>query len=137
MKKNKIKRIYIAIDFDIVAQGVKEKYGADFSEDKARAFFDKIIQVPFNLPISAYNVSEALKSWLAGPTISHGKFPNDTIDCNRYIRSHGSDLKITNFNPTVTEWVDTKTEDLYFNALKAWLKDLHNKYEQEKDQENN
>lgn len=127
MKKNKIKRIYIAIDFDIVAQGVKE----------SSRLFDKSIQVLFNLAISAYDVSEALQSWLAGPTISHGKFPNDTIDCNRYIRSHGSDLKITNFNPTVTEWVDTKTEDLYFNALKAWLKDLHNKYEQEKDQENN
>lgn len=46
----------MAIDFNVVLRGVKDKYGADFGEDKARAFFDKIIQIPFNLPTGAYQL---------------------------------------------------------------------------------
>lgn len=48
----------LAIDFAVVLRGVRAKYGEDFGEEKARAFFDKIIQVPFNLPTGAYAISE-------------------------------------------------------------------------------
>ncbi len=54
----------LAIDFDVVLRGVREKYGDDFKEDKARAFFDKIIQVPFHLPVAAYSVKKLLQAGL-------------------------------------------------------------------------
>lgn len=50
----------LAIDFAVVLRGVRAKYGKDFSEEKARAFFDKIIQVPFNLPMGVYDVENLL-----------------------------------------------------------------------------
>src|SRR5690606_20677069 len=46
----------LAIDFEVVLNGVKEKYGKDVSERKARSFFDKIIQVPFHMPVSKYQM---------------------------------------------------------------------------------
>lgn len=54
----------LAIDFAVVLRGVRAKYGQDFEEDKARAFFDKIIQVPFQLPLGAYNVRNLLAEGL-------------------------------------------------------------------------
>lgn len=51
----------LAIDFDVVCQGVAVKYGtlSDNDEDnknKGRSFFDKIIQVPFKMPVARYNI---------------------------------------------------------------------------------
>lgn len=48
----------LAIDYEVVVRGIKEKYGHDFSEEKGRAFFDKIIQLPFQMPIDKYNIDE-------------------------------------------------------------------------------
>ncbi|OKL46285.1 hypothetical protein BSR28_07020 [Boudabousia liubingyangii] len=54
----------LAIDFSVVSQGISSKYGSDLSERKARSFFDKIIQVPFQLPVSEYEPSRLLKETL-------------------------------------------------------------------------
>ena len=41
----------LAIDYDVVLKGTREKFG-DMEEEKGRSFFDKIIQVPFKMPIA-------------------------------------------------------------------------------------
>lgn len=46
----------LAIDYSVVSQGVKEKYGNLIGEDKGKSFFDKIIQVPFKMPVAHYKV---------------------------------------------------------------------------------
>lgn len=46
----------LAIDYAVVSQGVKQKYGELLGEEKGRSFFDKIIQVPFKMPVAQYNV---------------------------------------------------------------------------------
>ncbi|SJN24891.1 Phage T7 exclusion protein [Microbacterium esteraromaticum] len=50
----------LAIDFAVVEQGVGAKYGAAMDRVKARSFFDKIIQVPFQMPTAAYQISGLL-----------------------------------------------------------------------------
>lgn len=55
----------LAIDFDVVARGVRDKYGEGMNEAKARAYFDKFIQVPFRMPVAEYNVEELLAVSLA------------------------------------------------------------------------
>ncbi|KIC58261.1 KAP family P-loop NTPase fold protein [Microbacterium hominis] len=51
----------LAIDFDVVAQGVSDKYGSNrIDAKKARSFFDKIIQVPFHMPVANYQVETLL-----------------------------------------------------------------------------
>lgn len=59
----------VAIDFDVVVQGLAEKYPR-MGPDKARSFFDKIIQLPFQVPVNSYQLSELLSTLfdeLAGP----------------------------------------------------------------------
>lgn len=57
----------LAIDYAVVCRGVEAKYG-DLSDDKAesaekgRSFFDKIIQVPFKMPVAHYNIENYVKS---------------------------------------------------------------------------
>lgn len=51
----------LAIDNDVVFEGVRRKYGKDFSKEKGRDFFDKIIQVPFSVPTSNYKIEYMLK----------------------------------------------------------------------------
>ena len=70
----------LAIDYDVVVRGIKAKYGADMDEKKARSFFDKIIQVPFSLPVGSYNiehyVSNLLQNMNSG-TIGKGLLINE------------------------------------------------------------
>ena len=51
----------LAIDYSVVTRGVKVKYGNDFSEGKGKSFFDKIIQVPFKMPVGSYDISLYVK----------------------------------------------------------------------------
>lgn len=48
----------LAIDFDVVVKGLKDKYGElnPENEREFRQYFDKIIQVPFAMPVGAYQV---------------------------------------------------------------------------------
>lgn len=55
----------LAIDYDVVVKGLEPKFGplTDKNEREFRSFFDKIIQVPFSLPVSSYRPMEfVLKS---------------------------------------------------------------------------
>jgi len=52
----------LAIDYNVVVRGVRDKYGEDFSKEKGKSFFDKIIQVPFKMPVAEYDVSNYVKS---------------------------------------------------------------------------
>lgn len=45
----------LAIDTAVVFQGIRAKYG-EISKEKAQSFFDKIIQLPFNMPVANYKL---------------------------------------------------------------------------------
>ena len=45
----------LAIDTAVVFQGIRAKYG-NISQEKAQSFFDKIIQLPFNMPVANYKL---------------------------------------------------------------------------------
>lgn len=56
----------LAIDYDVVCRGVAAKYNfSDDEMDKGRSFFDKIIQVPFKLPIASYALHRYIKQCLS------------------------------------------------------------------------
>ena len=52
----------LAIDYDVVIKGLKSKFGelTDKNEREFRAFFDKIIQLPFSMPVASYSVDTFL-----------------------------------------------------------------------------
>jgi len=56
----------LAIDYGVVVKGLQSKFGkmTEENEWEFRAFFDKIIQLPFSMPISDYNIAKYLQSLL-------------------------------------------------------------------------
>ena len=55
--------IYVlAIDYDVVVKGLKPKFGelTDKNAREFRSFFDKIIQLPFAMPVSSYKIDAFL-----------------------------------------------------------------------------
>lgn len=64
----------LAIDYDVVIRGVKDKYGFDEKdEEKGRCFFDKIIQLPFKLPVTNYQITKYVEQCLGRIGISLGE----------------------------------------------------------------
>ena len=56
----------LAIDYDVVVKGLEPKFGelSEQNEREFRSFFDKIIQVPFSMPVSRYETDKFLKESL-------------------------------------------------------------------------
>ena len=51
----------LAIDYDVVVSGLRGKYGQNVSDEKCRSFFDKIIQLPFRLPVESYRLDQLIR----------------------------------------------------------------------------
>ncbi len=47
----------IACDYEVVVKGLKQKFQVGEEDLGGRSFFDKIIQVPFRMPVHSYNVT--------------------------------------------------------------------------------
>jgi len=58
----------LAIDYEVVVRGLTPRFGerTEKNEREFRSFFDKIIQVPFSVPVAAYNMKRYLKESLYG-----------------------------------------------------------------------
>ena len=56
----------LAIDYKVVVKGLEKKFGprTDANEWEFRAFFDKIIQLPFSMPLSNYDIGNYVSSLL-------------------------------------------------------------------------
>ncbi len=52
----------LAIDYDVVVKGLEKKFGKKTQENERefRSFFDKIIQVPFSMPVGQYKIENLL-----------------------------------------------------------------------------
>ena len=61
----------LAIDYDVVVKGLKTKFGdlTEKNEREFRSFFDKIIQLPFQMPVSSYIIDDYIKEILLSVNI--------------------------------------------------------------------
>ena len=52
----------LAIDYDVVVKGLKPKFGelTEKNEREFRSFFDKIIQLPFRMPVQHFKINNFL-----------------------------------------------------------------------------
>ncbi len=64
----------LAVDREVVDSGLRSKYGEGFDKVKARKFFDKLIQVPFSLPVGSYSLSSYLESGFVKDTNKVGEY---------------------------------------------------------------
>ncbi|MDI3519971.1 MAG: hypothetical protein PWQ34_2118 [Caldanaerobacter sp.] len=54
----------LAVDYEVVSQGIKKKFGDMVPEEKSKSFFDKIIQLPFRVPLEYYQVDRFVERTL-------------------------------------------------------------------------
>lgn len=79
----------LAIDYDVVIKGLEPKFGklSENNEREFRSFFDKIIQVPFSMPVTSYKIDTFLKDSL----VSIG-YLNETFSQNNELISKFSEI---------------------------------------------
>jgi predicted KAP-like P-loop ATPase len=80
----------LAIDYNVVVKGLETKFGVSVDEAKGKSFFDKIIQLPFNLPVAQYDLSKYFKELL------HGKFEYKEDDIDTFVNLANNSV---GFNP--------------------------------------
>ena len=70
----------LAIDYQVVVKGLKEKFGEPTPENEweFRSFFDKIIQLPFSMPMGSYDIGKYVLSLL--DDIKYYESDNDQLD---------------------------------------------------------
>lgn len=80
----------LAVDSSVIYQGVRSKYGEEFGEEKAKKFFDKIIQVPFSLPVNQYDINMFLGQFISNdnPYISEYE-----VITKRYLKNNPRAIK--------------------------------------------
>lgn len=64
----------LAIDYDVVSMGIHEKYNGLLDDKKGKKFFEKIIQVPFKVPVAHYNIEKYIEESLKAIGIYDSNF---------------------------------------------------------------
>ena len=54
----------LAVDYSVIEQGMEEKLGKSAKDFYGKSFFDKIIQIPFNMPLASYKTDHFVMSML-------------------------------------------------------------------------
>lgn len=60
----------LAVDYEIVTLGIRQKYGESIAAAKGKSFFEKIIQLPFKMPVVRYDVKKYTKSMMKNMSIA-------------------------------------------------------------------
>lgn len=114
----------LAIDYDVVCRGVDIKYGTlsddkTASMEKGRSFFDKIIQVPFKMPVARYKIEKYVSS------------------CFNQIGIEFTDNELNTYIELIQHSVGTNPRSMkrLFNAFQLLLKIVEKSY-MEKNQDN-
>ena len=65
----------LAVDYEVVQMGMKQKFGVDLQKQSGKSFFDKIIQLPFTMPSASYDLKNYLTELTANIEGFRGKIP--------------------------------------------------------------
>ncbi len=63
----------LACDYEIIKNGIKEKFKIASSEFSGKSFFDKIFQLSFHMPTARYKVDEYLGALMSGVGFAYNK----------------------------------------------------------------
>lgn len=80
----------LAVDYAVVTQGLEKKFGVSVGHAKGKSFFDKIIQLPFAIPIAQYDLSAYINNLLSNMSIvcseaeinTYREIVDSSIGCN-------------------------------------------------------
>jgi hypothetical protein len=63
----------LACDYQVVSQGLKKKFGLGEHDLKGKSFFDKIIQLPFSMPVAQYDARKYIGQLLKRISIKYNE----------------------------------------------------------------
>ena len=76
----------VACDYDVVREGVRALMKID-DKDKVDAFFHKIFQVPFHMPIGAYSIDSMFERYVVDKMlVSNGFSPANDKKVKDFLR---------------------------------------------------
>ena len=101
----------LAVDYEVVTMGIKQKFGEDVSKEKGRSFFDKIIQLPFKMPVAQYDI----KKYVAD-SLERMQFKNDEETLNLFERLIQNSI---GFNPRSMKRLFNTYQLLYIISANA------------------
>jgi len=87
----------LACDYQVVQKGVAQKFGYEAQEISGRSFFDKIIQVPFQMPVAAFNIKSFLEACYYSSGLKAGLTKNYFERITEVMQTQ------TSFNPRMTK----------------------------------
>ncbi|MCH5277393.1 MAG: AAA family ATPase [Desulfovibrionaceae bacterium] len=70
---------FLACDYKVINQGLRAKFGAEIASNNEKSFFDKIIQLPFKMPVLQYEVDKYIGDLLKKIDIKY-----DDSDIEKY-----------------------------------------------------
>jgi hypothetical protein len=81
----------LAIDYEVVVKGLVPKFGplTEKNEREFRSFFDKIIQLPFSMPVANYDITKFLMS-----SLKDIGYIDDRILNDNFLKEKLSDLTL-------------------------------------------
>lgn len=62
----------LAVDYEVVTSGIRQKFNAGVGDEKGKSFFDKIIQLPFKVPVAQYDIKKYIVGMMERLSISTG-----------------------------------------------------------------
>ena len=119
----------LACDYAVISQGLGQRFGV-CEADIGRSFFDKIIQVPFRMPVHAYQADSYVRSLLArvdvkvtdGELVLVTEVLRTSVGLNpRSLKRHANTLllllKVANQTPSLRKTINTGRRPLFMLAL--------------------
>jgi hypothetical protein len=73
----------LAVDYEVIEQGIAKKFGASVGPKKGKHFFDKIVQLPFKMPVEQYNIQKYAADMLDKMSVSYENHLSAYIDLIR------------------------------------------------------
>ncbi len=74
----------MALDYDCVQQGIREKLGTGLQRLRGKAFFDKLVQLPFMVPTKSYRLDDYIFDLLGKAGLDRAVNLRDEPDTRRF-----------------------------------------------------
>jgi len=88
----------LAVDYEVVQKGMAAKNGADLQKTSGKSFFDKIIQLPFNMPKDSYELRPYLEKLILSLDLPHLKTPDKSPKERSAAQQKADEEKIQRFD---------------------------------------
>ena len=70
----------LAVDYEVVQIGMADKLGVDLQKTSGKSFFDKIINLPFNMPVQSYSLNKYVENLLKENDLSDSSMKKEDWD---------------------------------------------------------